>query len=62
MIIYDNPIKIAAEDVQFNLSTKIGTIDKSGLYTSVNDLASCYIYAKYNNFVDSVFVLYKRDE
>ncbi len=58
---FQNPIDINQSQVSFSAENWIGNIDDNGLFTAGSEKASGYVIASYNGFVDSVFVLIKKD-
>jgi exopolysaccharide biosynthesis protein len=52
----DNPSQIDSSSLSFSLSSGLGVVDNSGMFTASKLQKSGYIYTKYKGFTDSSFV------
>ena len=59
---YFNPYAISMQQVQFFVDSSLGTIDANGLFKATANGGSGYVYARYQNSLDSAFVLIKAIE
>lgn len=53
---FDNLLSLNAQDIQWEITGDIGTIDENGLFKANGSVSSGYIKVNYNNFSDSAAI------